>query len=59
MINYQLPHTRFDEISDHIHDIYLYRMLSTKLIAQAANKNTKFMFTKTLRSLFTEVWPQK
>ena len=47
MIKYQLPHTRFDEISDHKHDIYLYRMLFTKLLARASNKNTKSMFMKT------------
>ena len=28
---YQLLHTRFDQISDHKHDIYLYVKLSTKL----------------------------
>ena len=37
MTKYQLPHTRF---SDHKHDIYLNGKLSTKLLAQAANKNT-------------------
>ena len=30
MIKYQLPHTRFDQVSDHKHDIYLYGKLSTK-----------------------------
>ena len=44
---------RFDQISDHKHDIYLHGKLSsnlklpTKLLAQAVNKNTKFVFTKT------------
>ena len=49
----QLPHVQFDQISDHKHDIYFYRQLSTKLLAQAANKNTKFMFTKTGKMLFS------
>ena len=44
MLKYQLPDTRFDQISDHKHDIYLYGKLSTKLLAQAANKNTKLVF---------------
>ena len=43
-------HKRFDQISDHKHDIYLYEKLSTKLLVHAANKNIKFMFTKTLDS---------
>ena len=47
-----IPYTRFDQISDHKHDISLYRKLSTKLLAQTANKNIKFMFTKTGQSLF-------
>ena len=47
IIKYQLPHTRNDQISDH--DIYLYGKLSTKLLAQVANKNTNFMFTKSGR----------
>ena len=47
---------RFDQISDHKHDIYLYGKLSIKLFAQASNKNTKFMFTKTGNFLFTYVW---
>ena len=38
MIKYQLPHTRFDQIRDHKHGIYLYGKLFTTLIAQAANK---------------------
>ena len=42
-----LPHTQFDQISDHKHDTYLSGKLFTKLLAQVANKNTKFMFTKT------------
>ena len=49
MIKHLLPHTRFDEISDHEHDIYLNGKLSTKLLAQAASKNSKFMYTKTGR----------
>ena len=43
---YQLPHARFDQISDHKHDIYLYGKLSTKLLTQAANKNTKSWLRK-------------
>ena len=39
-IKYQLPHTWFDQISDHKHDIHLYGKLSTKLLAQTANKTT-------------------
>ena len=45
MIKYQLPHTQFDQISDHKHDIYLYGKLFPKLLAQAANKNTNFIFS--------------
>ena len=52
MIRYQFPCTRFDQISNHKHDIYLYGKLSNRLLAQAANKNTKFMFTKTGWLLF-------
>ena len=29
IIKYQLPHTRFNNISDHKHDIYLYEKLPT------------------------------
>ena len=39
-IKYQLPHTWFDQISDHKHDIHLYGKLSTKLLAQTAKKTT-------------------
>ena len=49
---YQSPHTWFDQISDHKHDIYLDGKLSTKLLALADNKNTKFLFTKTGLLLF-------
>ena len=52
MIPYQLPHTRFDQISDHKHGMYWYERLSTKLLAQEAHKNTKLMFTKTGLFLF-------
>ena len=41
LIKYQLRHTRFDEISNHKHNIYLNGKLSTKLLAQAANKYIK------------------
>ena len=37
MMEYQLPHMRFDQISDHKHDI-LYEKLSTKLLGQVAIK---------------------
>ena len=50
-IKYQLPHTRFDQISDHKRDIYLHGKLFTKILAQAANKtntNNSFMFMKSL-----------
>ena len=55
MIKYQLPHKRFDQISDHKHDIYLYVELSTKLLAQTPNKKSKFMFKKTRRLLFFSI----
>ena len=42
LIKYQVPHALFYQINDHKHDIYLYEKLSIKLLAQAANKNTKF-----------------
>ena len=47
MIKYQLLYAPFDQISDHKYDIYGNQ--STKLLEQAANKNSKFMFTKTGR----------
>ena len=53
MVKYQLLQTWFDQISDPKHDIYFYGKLSTKLFAQAANKNTKSVFTKTERLLFS------
>ena len=43
-MKYSLSHTRFDQISDRKHDIYLYENLSVKLLVQVANKNTKSMF---------------
>ena len=39
MVKYQLPHTRFNQSSDHKHDICLYGKLSNKLFVQAVNKN--------------------
>ena len=51
MIKYQLPHKRFDQISDHKHDIYLY----VELLAQTPNKKSKFMFKKTRRLLFFSI----
>ena len=56
MIKYQLPYTRFDQISDHEHEKYLYGKLFTKLLAEAANKTTEFMFTKTGRFVFSWLW---
>ena len=47
MIKYQLSHTWFDQINDRKHEIYLCEKLSNKLLTQAANENTKFMFMKT------------
>ena len=52
MIKNQVPHTPFDQISDHKHGIYLNGKLSTQLLTQAANKNAKFMFRKTGWLLF-------
>ena len=52
MIMYQVPDTRFDQISGHKHDIGLCENLSTKLLAQAANKYAEFMFTKAGRLIF-------
>ena len=46
MIKCQFPHMMLDQISDHKHNIYFNGKLSTKLLAQTANENTKFMFTK-------------
>ena len=59
MIKYQLPYTWFDQISDHKHGIYLYGKLSAKVLVEAADKNTKFMFMKTRRLFFSEAWFQK
>ena len=50
---YQLPHTWFNQISDHKQDLYWYGKLSAKLLAQAAIKNTDFVFTKTWCLLFS------
>ena len=52
MIQYQLPYTWFDQISDHKHDMHLCRKLSTTLLAQAPKKNTTLMFMKTGRFFF-------
>ena len=61
MIKHQLPDTRFDQISDHKPGICLYGKLCAKLIAQAPNKNTKFLFTKTelLKYGFRRDCPEK
>ena len=53
MIKYQLPHWRSKQINDHKHGIYFCGELSTKLLAQAANENTKFMFAKTGKLLIS------
>ena len=53
MFQYPLSHTRFNQIIDHEHEIYLHEKLSTKLLTQAANKIPK-LFTKTGRLLFLE-----
>ena len=52
IIKYQLPNMRPDQISDHKHDIYLFGKLSTKLLGQAANRNSKLIFTKTGQFFF-------
>ena len=39
IIKYQVPFTRFEQISGHKYYIYLYGKLSSKLYAQAANKS--------------------
>ena len=46
---------RFDQISNHKHDIYLYGKLSTKLLVQAANKNTKILYLQKLDSSLSMV----
>ena len=53
MIKYHFPHTQFDQINDYKNDTYLHEKLSTKVVAEAANKNTKPMFTKTGRLIFS------
>ena len=40
MIEYQLLHTEFDQISDHKQGIYLSGNLATKWLQQAANNYT-------------------
>ena len=40
MFKYQLSDMRFDQISDHKIEIYLYSERSIKLLAQTANNNT-------------------
>ena len=53
VVSNQLPHTWFNQISDHKHSIYLYEKLSTTLLAQVGNKNTNFKFMKTGWLLFS------
>ena len=64
MIKYQFPHMLFNQISDHKHNIYFNRELATKLLAQTANENNKFMFTKAGKLLllmygFRSDYPEK
>ena len=62
IVKYQVPHMRFDQISNHKHDIYLYGKLSAKLLVQAANKNTKILYLQKLDSslsMASEVIDQK
>ena len=40
---------QFNQSNDYKHDTYLFEKLFTKLLVQAASKNTNFMFTKTGR----------
>ena len=47
MNKYWHSHANTDQISNYKHDIYFYGQLSTKVLAQAASKTTKFMFTQT------------
>ena len=53
IMKYQLSHMQFNQISDHKDDIYLNGKLYTKLLGQAVNKNTKFMFIKSVQLLFS------
>ena len=41
---WQLTYSQFDKHSDHKHNTDLHGKLSTKLLVQAANEKTKFMF---------------
>ena len=59
VFKYQLPHTRFDQIRVHKHNIYLDGKLPGKLLAHTTNKNTNFMFTKTGRLCFCYIWFRK
>ena len=52
MINHQLRHKRFDQISGHKHDIYLNGKLFTKQLAQAAYKNTSSYIYSDLGQLY-------
>ena len=59
MIKHQLPHRLFHQLNDHKLDIYLYRKLSTTLLALATNKNTSSYLRKLdgcffLQSFMTE-----
>ena len=53
IIKYQLSDMQYDQINGHKHDIHLYVKLSPKLVGEAANKNTKFVFQKTGRLIFS------
>ena len=67
MIKYQLPHTRFDQISYHKHDIYLYGKLYTmfafflSMVSEViVRKNSKQTFPQvgkvTVQKLVTGFW---
>lgn len=51
--NFKIWWIRSGQISDQKHERYLHGKLPTKILAQAANKNIKFMFMKTERLLFS------
>ena len=55
MSKYQLSYKRFDKLVI-IKITYLYGKLSTKLLAETAHENTKFMFPKTGWLHFSELW---
>ena len=44
MNKWQLTYSQFNKLGDYKHKIDLHGKLSTKLLVQAANKKTQFMF---------------